>query len=191
MGRLQRTPSPSLKKKKKKKKKKGSPLCHLISMRLEKLKTRCKRRSEAYQRSNGQNKCPFGCHQLPWSRRRACSTASRTPSKRTPECTLFDGGWLKTDRLSQWPKLGTFVCSICYKVGDNHLPLSYGHTQLNPPHPVRSAQLNSWWHSQYYGGGPHGNTMCCSFFLLFFYFYFYFFFSLLFPSLSFPPLDIE
>jgi hypothetical protein len=27
--------------------------------------------------------------------------------------------------------------------------------------------------------------------LLFFYFYFYFFFSLLFPSLSFPPLDIE
>ena len=40
---------------------------------------------------------------------------------------------------------------------------NYGHTQLNPPHPVRSAQLNSWWQSQYYGGGPHGNTLCCNF----------------------------
>ena len=95
---------------------------------------------------------------------------------------LFGGDWLKTDRLSQWPKLGTFVCSICYIVGDNPLPLSYGHTQLNPPHPVRSAQLNSWWHSQYYGGGPHGNTMCCSFLFLFFFFFF---------LLSFPPLVIE
>jgi hypothetical protein len=49
--------------------------------------------------------------------------------------------------------------------------LNYGHTQLNPPHPVRSAQLNSWWQSQYYGGGPHGNTLCCNF--LFFLFLFF------------------
>src|ERR1700744_2757123 len=41
---------------------------------------------------------------------------------------------------------------------------NYGHTQLNPPHPVRSAKLNSRWQSQYYGGGPHGNTLCCNFF---------------------------
>ena len=57
---------------------------------------------------------------------------------------------------------------------------NYGHTQLNPPHPVRSAKLNSWWQSQYYGGGPHGNTLCCNF--CFYFFAFFFFFSvLLFP----------
>lgn len=155
-------------------------LCRLISMRqvvtirlscLESLKMRCNRRSEAYPWSNGQNKCSFGHYQLPWSRRRVCPIASWTPSKKAPMGTCFDGDWLKTDRLVQWPKLGTFVCRIWYIVGDNPLPLSYGHTQLNPPHPVRSAQLNSWWHSQYYGGGPHGNTLCCSFlFLLFYYF---------------------
>lgn len=45
-----------------------------------------------------------------------------------------------------------------------HRLSNYGHTRLNPPHPVRSAQLNSRWQSQYYGGGPHGNTLCCNFF---------------------------
>lgn len=45
---------------------------------------------------------------------------------------------------------------------------NYGHTQVKPPHPVRSAQLNTWWQSQYYGGGPHGNTLCCNFFFFFF-----------------------
>jgi hypothetical protein len=51
--------------------------------------------------------------------------------------------------------------------GEKAISLSYGHTQLNPPHPVRSAKLNSRWQSQYYGGGPHGNTLCCSFFIFF------------------------
>ena len=54
--------------------------------------------------------------------------------------------------------------------GEKPISLSYGHTQLNPPHPVRSAKLNSRWQSQYYGGGPHGNTLCCSFFLCFLFF---------------------
>src|ERR1700733_10878395 len=54
--------------------------------------------------------------------------------------------------------------------GEKAISLSYGHTQLNPPHPVRSAKLNSRWQSQYYGGGPHGNTLCCSFFLCFLFF---------------------
>ena len=53
---------------------------------------------------------------------------------------------------------------------------NYGHTQLNPPHPVRSAQLNSWWQSQYYGGGTHGNTLCCNFFI-------FIFFTCIFPLL--------
>ena len=56
---------------------------------------------------------------------------------------------------------------------------NYGHTQLNPPHPVRSAQLNSWWQSQYYGGGPHGNTLCCNFFVFCFFFFLLVFFPLL------------
>ena len=47
---------------------------------------------------------------------------------------------------------------------------NYGHTQVKPPHPVRSAQLNTWWQSQYYGGGPHGNTLCCNFFFFFSFF---------------------
>src|ERR1700729_1349856 len=51
--------------------------------------------------------------------------------------------------------------------GEKAISLSYGHTQLNPPHPVRSAKLNSRWQSQYYGGGPHGNTLCCSFLYFF------------------------
>ena len=51
--------------------------------------------------------------------------------------------------------------------GEKAISLSYGHTQLNPPHPVRSAKLNSRWQSQYYGGGPHGNTLCCSFLFFF------------------------
>jgi hypothetical protein len=64
------------------------------------------------------------------------------------------------------------------KVRKNLLLSNYGHTQLNPPHPVRSAQLNSWWQSQYYGGGPHGNTLCCSFFTFFYFFFIFFYFFL-------------
>lgn len=45
--------------------------------------------------------------------------------------------------------------------------LSYGHTMLKAPDPVRSPQLSNIWTSQYYGGGPHGNTGCCSSFIFF------------------------
>ena len=70
--------------------------------------------------------------------------------------------------------------------GEKAISLSYGHTQLNPPHPVRSAKLNSRWQSQYYGGGPHGNTLCCSFFL--FFFEFDFCFTLRTPL---PPIHVQ
>ena len=43
------------------------------------------------------------------------------------------------------------------------LTISYGHTMLKAPDPVRSPQLSNIWTSQYYGGGPHGNIGCCSF----------------------------
>lgn len=51
--------------------------------------------------------------------------------------------------------------------------LSYGHTMLKAPDPVRSPQLSNIWTSQYYGGGPHGNTGCCSSFIFFFFFSWY------------------
>ena len=47
--------------------------------------------------------------------------------------------------------------------------MSYGHTMLKTPDPVRSPQLSNIWTSQYYGGGPHGNTGCCSFTFLFYF----------------------
>ena len=67
------------------------------------------------------------------------------------------GGWIRIpDHPASW------------STSSQELRLSnYGHTQVKPPHPVRSAQLNTWWQSQYYGGGPHGNTLCCNFFFLF------------------------
>ena len=46
--------------------------------------------------------------------------------------------------------------------------ISYGHTILKTPDPVRSPQLSNIWTSQYYGGGPHGNTGCCNFFNFFY-----------------------
>lgn len=64
-------------------------------------------------------------------------------------------------KLKKGIPVGTWTRNFC-------ILSNYGHTQLNPPHPVRSAQLNSWWQSQYYGGGPHGNTLCCNFFFFFF-----------------------
>lgn len=63
-------------------------------------------------------------------------------------------------KLKKGIPVGTWTRNFC-------ILSNYGHTQLNPPHPVRSAQLNSWWQSQYYGGGPHGNTLCCNFLFLF------------------------
>ena len=105
---------------------------------------------------------------LLWCRVCVCT---RDPCGNTPPLAFFFSSRTRTPSLSLKDlHNGTFVCRIWYIVGDNPLLLSYGHTQLNPPHPVRSAQLNSWWQSQYYGGGPHGNTMCCNFYFLFFYF---------------------
>ena len=76
-----------------------------------------------------------------------------------------------------WAQIMIFEFDFCFTLrtplppihlqGEKAISLSYGHTQLNPPHPVRSAKLNSRWQSQYYGGGPHGNTLCCSFLFFF------------------------
>lgn len=64
--------------------------------------------------------------------------------------------------------------------------LSYGHTMLKAPDPVRSPQLSNIWTSQYYGGGPHGNTGCCSSFIFFLVFSFYFLFLFFFIFFFFP-----
>ncbi len=86
---------------------------------------------------------------------------------------IFFGRVVKAFRLAQadalWPlNGGSGISKSKFEELSN-----YGHTQLNPPHPVRSAQLNSWWQSQYYGGGPHGNTLCCNFCFFFLFFFFF------------------
>ena len=43
---------------------------------------------------------------------------------------------------------------------------SYGHTTVNPPHPIRTAKLSTVGPNQYYGGGPRGNLGCCMAFLI-------------------------
>lgn len=81
---------------------------------------------------------------------------------------------LDTTYALQWRKENTLTVRPTWSWSSQALILSnYGHTQVKPPHPVRSAQLNTWWQSQYYGGGPHGNTLCCNFFIFFDFFFFF------------------
>ena len=39
--------------------------------------------------------------------------------------------------------------------------LSYGHTRVNAPHPIRTAKLSTLGPNQYYGRGLRGNLRCC------------------------------
>ncbi len=41
------------------------------------------------------------------------------------------------------------------------LLLSYGHTRVNAPHPIRTAKLSTLGPNQYYGRGLRGNLRCC------------------------------
>ena len=43
--------------------------------------------------------------------------------------------------------------------------VSYGHTTLDIPDPIRTPKSSRVGPTQYCGGGPHGNRRCCMFFL--------------------------
>ena len=45
--------------------------------------------------------------------------------------------------------------------------LSYGHTTVKAPHPIRTAKLSIVGPDQYFGGGPQGNLGCCMSFCTF------------------------
>ena len=44
--------------------------------------------------------------------------------------------------------------------------LSYGHTRMKAPHPIRTAKLSILGPDQYFGRGLQGNLGCCKSFLL-------------------------
>ena len=46
--------------------------------------------------------------------------------------------------------------------------LSYDHTTMKPPHPIRTAKLSIVRPDQYFGRGLQGNLGCCMSFLFFF-----------------------
>ena len=46
-------------------------------------------------------------------------------------------------------------------------PLSYGHTTVKAPHPIRTAKLSTVGPDQYFGRGLQGNLGCCMSFLFF------------------------
>ena len=46
--------------------------------------------------------------------------------------------------------------------------VSYGHTTVKAPHPIRTAKLSTVGPDQYYGRGLRGNLRCCKAFFLFF-----------------------
>ena len=45
--------------------------------------------------------------------------------------------------------------------------LSYGHTTVKAPHPIRTAKLSTVGLDQYFGRGLQGNLQCCMAFLFF------------------------
>ena len=48
---------------------------------------------------------------------------------------------------------------MCFRV----VSLSYGHTWVKPPDPIRTPKLSTHGPTQYCGGGPRGNRRCCMF----------------------------
>ena len=107
-------------------------------------------------------------------------------------------------QINKQKKRHTYIHYTCNISRDMHIKkklnkllkatftLSYGHTMLKAPDPVRSPQLSNIWTSQYYGGGPHGNTGCCSSFIFFYFLLFIFVLFLLYlTSLSIILLYID
>ena len=48
------------------------------------------------------------------------------------------------------------------------VPMSYGHTTVKAPYPIRTAKLSTVGPDQYYGRGLRGNLRCCKSIFLFF-----------------------
>ena len=52
-------------------------------------------------------------------------------------------------------------------VGVQAMQLSYGHTTVKAPHPIRTAKLSTVGPDQYFGRGLQGNLGCCMSFFFF------------------------
>ena len=79
------------------------------------------------------------------------------------------------DARGSIPRFGAFC--FCAKIFFGSLQegglretvkLSYGHTTVKAPHPIRTAKLSTVGPDQYYGRGLRGNLRCCKAFFYFF-----------------------
>ena len=56
----------------------------------------------------------------------------------------------------------------CAGVPRDAVQMSYGHTTVKAPHPIRTAKLSTVGPDQYYGRGLRGNLRCCKAYFIFF-----------------------
>ena len=70
----------------------------------------------------------------------------------------------------RWSNVLTFCVRPDFRAGVRlqAVPLSYGHTTVKAPHPIRTAKLSIVGPDQYFGRGLQGNLGCCMSFFFFF-----------------------
>ena len=75
------------------------------------------------------------------------------------------------DARGSIPRFGVFFCAKGCDAPEGGLRdaciLSYGHTTVKAPHPIRTAKLSTVGPDQYYGRGLRGNLRCCKAFFCF------------------------
>ena len=75
------------------------------------------------------------------------------------------------DARGSIPRFGVFFSELghCKQTGSLAAPvrLSYDHTTVKAPHPIRTAKLSTVGPDQYFGRGLQGNLGCCMSFYFF------------------------